>query len=78
MYTTTSSVFRSSLLEMLIFCVQQEKYRELGDDRNLATVTVLSPETVTGDVEVWRLLWTIKRHRDPNGRKSSLSVVESL
>lgn len=62
-------ICQSKPLGMLMLCAQRKKYEELGDDRNLATVRVVAPETLMG--EVWRLLWTIKRHRDPNGRKTS-------
>ena len=58
----------SSLLGLLIVCVQRSKYDQLGHDRNVATVRVLVPEKAMG--EEWQLLWTIKRQRDPNGRKS--------
>ncbi|KAF6232247.1 hypothetical protein HO173_009630 [Letharia columbiana] len=43
------------------------QYEELGHDRNLATVRVLVPQKST--YELWQLLWTIKRLRDPNGRQ---------
>lgn len=59
-----------------MLCVQRRKYQQLGDDRNLATVRVLIPEKPMG--ELWQLLWTIKRHRDPNGRESSFLAVYLL
>lgn len=49
-------------------CVQRKQYEELGNDRNLACVRVMSPEAPLR--EVWRLYWTIKRPRDPNVRMS--------
>ena len=55
--------------------MQRKEYEALGNDRNLATVRVLSPEEPLS--EVWRLYWTIKRHRDPNGRMSSFPAFES-
>ena len=55
---------------MLMLCSQRMKYEQLGEDRNLASVRVLTPETAMG--EMWQLVWTIKRHRDPNVRKSFL------
>lgn len=47
--------------------MQRNKYEELRNDRTLATVRVLPREEAMGDM--WQLLWTIKRHRDPSGRK---------
>ena len=58
---------------MLMLYVQRYKYEELRAERNLATVRVLVPQTATGGV--WQLLWTIKRHRDPNGRESPLRIM---
>ena len=55
--------------------VQRSKYDELRADRNLATVRVVVPQIPTGGV--WQLLWTMKRHRDPNGRKSSFRTMVS-
>ena len=54
-------------LTLMYLCVQKNKHQELGDDRNLATVRVVAPQVMIG--EVWRLVWTIKRPRNPNGRK---------
>ena len=54
--------------KMLMVWVQRKNYEQLGNDRNLASVRVLTPERLTGGM--WQLLWTIKRHRDPNGRES--------
>lgn len=61
---------------MLILCVQRKKYDEFGDDRNLVTVRVLYPEKPTD--KLWQLLWTIKRHRNPNGRRSSFPAVSFI
>ena len=55
--------------------MQRRIYEELGGDRNMATVRVLIPENPLG--EHWQLLWTTKRQRDPNGRKSSFPAVSS-
>ena len=51
----------------MLIVVQRSKYDELGNDKNLATVRVLVPEDPMGE---WQVMWTIKRQRDPNGRKS--------
>lgn len=59
-----------------MLCVQRKKYEELRDDRNLATVRVLVPQRPTDGL--WQLLWTIKRHRDPNGRRSSAHLPSGL
>ena len=59
-----------------MLCVQRRKYEQLGDDRVLATATVLLPEDPMGTQ--WQLLWSIKRHRDPAGRKSPFLAVGSL
>ena len=56
--------------------MQRKEYQLLGDDRTLATVKVVAPEGPMS--EVWQLLWTIKRHRDPNGRRSRSQAVCSL
>lgn len=56
--------------------MQRREYEQLGGDRNMATVRVLIPEKPMG--EQWQLLWTIKRQRDPNGRKSAFPAVSSL
>ena len=56
--------------------VQRRKYEQLGGDRNMATARVLVPEDPMG--EQWQLLWTIKRHKDPNGRKSPFPAAGSL
>ena len=61
---------------MLMLYVQRFKYEELRADRNLATVRVLVPQHPTDGI--WQLLWTIKRHRDPNGRTSPLRNHVSL
>lgn len=61
---------------MLMLCVQRLQYEELGHDRNLATVRVLVPQKST--YELWQLLWTIKRLRDPNGRRSSTYLPSDL
>lgn len=60
---------------MLMLCVQRKKYEQLGDDGDLATVRVLVPEKL---MELWQLLWTIKRHRDPDGRRSSFPADNFL
>lgn len=67
------SVFLSNPLKTLMVWVQRKKYEQLANDRNLASVRVLTPERLTGGM--WQLLWTIKRHRDPNGRKSLVPVA---
>ena len=56
--------------------LQRKQYKQLGDDRNLATVRVCVPEKPTS--ELWQLYWTILRHRDPNGRRSFFPVVYFL
>lgn len=60
---------------MLMLCVQRRKYEELREERDLATVRVLTPETETAAGGLWRLLWTIKRPRDPNGRELLILAV---
>lgn len=59
-----------------MLCVQRRKYEQFGDDRLLASARVLLPEDPMGTQ--WQLLWTIKRHRDPNGRKFPFPRVDSL
>ncbi len=59
-----------------MLCVQRRKYEQFGDDRLLASARVLLPEDPMGTQ--WQLLWTIKRHRDPNGRKCPFPRVCSL
>ena len=59
---------------MLTRRVQRKKYAQLGDDRSLATVRVLSPENPMRGM--WQLLWTTKRERD--SRKSFLVHPNSL
>lgn len=55
----------------------RNKYEELRNDRTLATVKVLPPEERMGDM--WQLLWTIKRHRDPSGRRfHSMTAIEPI
>ena len=51
--------------------MQRNKYEEFRNDRDLVTVRVLSPEEPVNDM--WQLLWSIKRHRDPSGRMPSTS-----
>ena len=58
---------------MLILYLQRNTYEQLGNDRTLATVRVLSPENPMRGM--WQLLWTIKRERDPNGRELIFLVV---
>lgn len=59
-----------------MLCVQRSKYEQLGNDRTLVAVRVLSPERVMGGM--WELYWTIKRERDPNGRKFLFPSAYSL
>lgn len=58
---------RETDLGSLLLKELRKKYDEFGDDRNLVTVRVLYPEKPTD--KLWQLLWTIKRHRNPNGRQ---------
>ena len=51
---------------MLTRRVQRKKYAQLGDDRSLATVSVLSPDNPMRGT--WQLLWNTKRESD--SRKS--------